>query len=558
MRGLFRARSLVARQGVFGGSQRLCAVNVKPELPLPFLQHAARSCAVLETPDHSEPWKLYCWGVFSFAAAALLSARADPAACEELPKGITREITKEEVALHKTSENRIWVTYKDGVYDITDFVELHPGGTARIMLAAGGPIDPFWALYAQHVTDEVHEILQEYYIGKLVGGALEVKDVNDPYAGDPERHPALIARMQKPYNGETPPEILASTPFTPNTLFYVRNHLPVPTVDAETWKVRIEGPALEPLELSLKDLKTKFKEVSIPVTLQCSGNRRNEMSEVKHVKGLEWDAGAISTAVFTGVRLADVLAHAGLTEENAEKANVRHVQFEGLDRDIEGTTYGASVPVDRALNPYTDILLAWAMNGEELPLDHGYPVRVVVPGVTAARSVKWVSRILASDVESPSHWQQRDYKTFSPSVDWDNVDWDSAPAIQESNVQSAIVEPKPGSSLEGPLDEVEVRGFAYSGGGKGIIRVDVSADGGKSWITANLHPVDSNLYRAWAWTLWDAVIPLPQGFEGPLELVCKATDASCNTQPESAAPIWNLRGVMNNSWHTSKVKVSAN
>lgn len=90
---------------------------------------------------------------------------------------------------------------------------------------------------------------------------------------------------------------------------------------------------------------------------------------------------------------------------------------------------------------------------------------------------------------------QRDYKTFSPNVDWGNVDWDSAPAIQDTNVQSAIVEPKPGSSLEGPLDEVEVRGFAFSGGGKGIIRVDVSADGGKSWFTANLHPVDSNLYR---------------------------------------------------------------
>lgn len=90
---------------------------------------------------------------------------------------------------------------------------------------------------------------------------------------------------------------------------------------------------------------------------------------------------------------------------------------------------------------------------------------------------------------------QKDYKTFSPNVDWDNVDWGSAPAIQETNVQSAIVEPKPGSILEGPLDEVEVRGFAYSGGGRGIMRVDVSPDGGKTWTTASLHPVDSNLYR---------------------------------------------------------------
>ncbi len=90
---------------------------------------------------------------------------------------------------------------------------------------------------------------------------------------------------------------------------------------------------------------------------------------------------------------------------------------------------------------------------------------------------------------------QLDYKTFSPSVDWDNVDWSSAPAIQDTNVQSAIVEPKPGSVVEGPLDEIEVRGYAFSGGGKGIIRVDLSVDGGKTWTTANLHPVDKNIYR---------------------------------------------------------------
>ena len=143
-----------------------------------------------------------------------------------------------------------------------------------------------------------------------------------------------------------------------------------------------------------------------------------------------------------------------------------------------------------------NLKLMEALHGRELPLDHGFPVRVVAPGITGARSVKWLSRIIASSEESGSHWQQvrrnhlsdalirescvsasctmtllpddarpsetpctsaqKDYKTFSPSVDWDNVDWDSAPAIQETNVQSAICEPKPGDMLEGPLEEIEV------------------------------------------------------------------------------------------------------
>eukprot|EP00466_Bigelowiella_natans_P010490 jgi/Bigna1/70661/fgenesh1_pg.12_\ len=124
---------------------------------------------------------------------------------------------RSEVAQHKTKDTRIWVTYKDGVYDITDFIEQHPGGMTRIMLAAGGAIDPFWALYQQHMVDNVLSILKEYRIGSLSTEEVNTlqKDINDPYKNDPERHPALLVHKQKPFNAGTPPQLIPDNFLTP-------------------------------------------------------------------------------------------------------------------------------------------------------------------------------------------------------------------------------------------------------------------------------------------------------------------------------------------------------
>jgi len=178
------------------------------------------------------------------------------------------EFTREEVADHSTRDKRVWVTYKDGVYDVTDFLDMHPGGAQRLMLAAGGAIDPFWAMYAQHNTDEVRQMLDGYRIGNLVRwcsfcwplsgdqaflvdsidelgnavpqvGAGAAQQVDDPYAKEPKRHPALIVRSEQPFNAETPVDVLGTSQLTPNELFYVRNHLPVPHVDPATWSVSI-------------------------------------------------------------------------------------------------------------------------------------------------------------------------------------------------------------------------------------------------------------------------------------------------------------------------------
>lgn len=384
---------------------------------------------------------------------------------------------------------------------------------------------------------------------------------SDPYSSDPERHPALRVNSQKPFNAEPPPEILGDSFITPSALFFKRNHLPVPHVDPAAYQLRVEGLP-RPLSLSLQELKSRFPRHTVTATMQCAGNRRSEMNAVKQVKGLNWGIAAISNATWSGARLRDVLLAAGCGPEAAGWA--RHVQFEGLDRDATGTTYGASIPFNKALSEVGDVLLAYEMNGETLPADHGFPVRVVVPGTVGARNVKWLGKIVVSAEESASHWQQNDYKGFSPGTDWDTVDFKSAPAIQELPVQSAITQPLDGTTVRcSDGEEVTVRGYAWSGGGREVVRVDVSLDGGQTWQVARLwggeeeeeRPTAPPPGRAWAWKLWELQAPLPPGAQ-EVEIVCKAVDNGYNMQPDSVAPIWNLRGVLSNAWHRVRVKVS--
>ena len=193
------------------------------------------------------------------------------------------------------------------------------------------------------------------------------------------------------------------------------------------------------------------------------------------------------------------------------------------------------------------------MNGDPIPRDHGFPVRLVAPGIVGARNVKWLKKIVPSKEECTGHWQKNDYKGFSPCVDWDTVDFTTAPAIQDLPVTSAICEPAEGAVISADDEEISLKGYAWSGGGRGIVRVDVSLDGGKSWQVANLIG-DNKIYRAWAWKLWQATLPLPEGKDS-LEICVKAIDSSYNSQPDSVAAIWNLRGVLSNAWHRVNVKV---
>jgi sulfite oxidase len=190
----------------------------------------------------------------------------------------------------------------------------------------------------------------------------------------------------------------------------------------------------------------------------------------------------------------------------------------------------------------------YEMNGVDLPPEHGGPLRAVVPGHVGVRNVKWVGKIVTSAVEAEGPWQRGiSYKGFSPNItSFEGVDVESIQSIQEQPVTSAIIEPHAGDTFE-PGQAIDARGFAWSGGGRGIVRVDVSADGGKTWTTAKLlDGATQPPNRAWAWTFWEAEIPCPPGAT-EVHLCCKATDVSYNSQPENSESIWNIRGLNNNA-----------
>ncbi|CAJ1405540.1 unnamed protein product [Effrenium voratum] len=457
-----------------------------------------------------------------------------------------------DVAKHTTPEQGIWVSYKDGVYDITKFVANHPGGTDKIMLAAGKAIDPFWRIYQQHTgRGNALELLESMRIGDLSDPPQADDRSSCPFSTDPERHPGLIFHNNKPCNAELPAELMLDAWLTPNPVWFIRHHHPVPIMDHDQYRLVVDGVGTKSVTLSLEDLKSRFLKREVVATLQCGGNRRSELDQIEKTSGIPWGFGAMSTAKWGGVYLREVLQHcAGLSHENVEAFEVKHIIFKGLD------SMEASIPVQKALSPYGDVLLAYEMNGESLPKEHGAPVRIIVPGVVGVRNVKWVGKITASQEEAQGPWQRGiAYKGFSPNVkELTGIDIEKIPSMQDLPVQSAIVFPKAGSTVE--LDDIEVKGFAWSGGGRGIVRVDLSLDDGKTWITADLQDGKDQAYnRAWAWTFWEASVPVPDSLKGKdITILCRAVDSAYSTQPERPEPLWNLRGLNCNCWHRVSIR----
>lgn len=381
-------------------------------------------------------------------------------------------------------------------------------------------------------------------------GKLPAEETHDPFKSDPKRDDRLMVHSERPCNAETPADELGSF-LTPNETFYVRNHLWVPNVDESKHKLLIELHDGEEKEYTLADLKQNFKQIKITATLQCSGNRRKDMTqESRSTNGLQWSVGGISNAEWTGVRLRDVLADAGFPIDEDLPEDAKHAQFTGAE------AYGASIPIQKAIDKFGDVLLAYEMNGEPLPADHGYPMRLIIPGNAAARSVKWVNKIVITDEESTSQWQRRDYKCFGPNIGG-KPDWDSAPSIQEMPVQSAITSLRnisPHSTKDRNLlqvygleeDSIAVEGYALSGGGRKIVRVDISADNGRTWQQAEILPDESKGSKAWGWIRWRWVLPRHQAGRC---FVVKAVDEAYNTQPESYDATWNFRGNLTSAWH---------
>uniref|UniRef100_A0A914PIX6 sulfite oxidase n=1 Tax=Panagrolaimus davidi TaxID=227884 RepID=A0A914PIX6_9BILA len=288
----------------------------------------------------------------------------------------------DEIKKHGKESGKIWVIYKHGVYDVTEFHKNHPGGD-KILLAAGGSVEPYWALYAQHKTDEVMEILETLRIGNLDEKELDKltqsqkKDSNDPYANDPNRHPALKVNQETPFNAESPTSLLMDHFLTPAEIFFVRNHMPVPDINEKDHRLNVEGLSIKkPLVLSVDQLKKDFEETSVTTAIQCAGNRRSDMNKYKKVQGLMWEGTAMGNAKWTGVRLRDVLIKAGVDPNDKR---IKHVHFEGADHDPEGSHYGGSIPFEKAMK--SECLIAYKMNDEIIPRDHGFPLRLIAPGI---------------------------------------------------------------------------------------------------------------------------------------------------------------------------------
>jgi sulfite oxidase len=355
-----------------------------------------------------------------------------------------------------------------------------------------------------------------------------------------DRDNDLLARQEDPLNAEPRLDRLAESWITPTKYFYIRSHGTRPAVDPGTFQLRIEGMVEKPLSLSLEDLEN-LSAATVTATLQCAGNRRLEHSRVRPVAGVQWDAGAIGTAEWKGVRLAELLRRAGLSP------GAKHLWFEGLDtvslKDRQAP-FGGGVPLDKAMRPET--LLALEMNGRPLSREHGFPARTIVPGHIGARSVKWLHRIVVSDRPSENNFVAKDYKMFPPEATPETVNPELFQPIYEMVLGSAICSPRPQASVK--AGRITVRGYAVPPGDPGarVSRVDVSPDGGSSWVPARLEAD----VREFSWRLWEAEVTVPRGTS---TLVVRATDSRGRSQPEKAA--WNFKGYLNDSWH--RVTISA-
>ena len=325
--------------------------------------------------------------------------------------------------------------------------------------------------------------------------------------------PGMIIRQKEPENLEFPFDSLNSF-LTPNDRFYVRNHHPVPKLEAATWKLRVDGAVSKPLDLTYAELRA-LPSVTIPATLECAGNSRVFL--VPQTPGAQWEMGAVSTAEWTGVPLSAILDLAGLN------ANALEVALEGADQG-EGKNdphppglihFARSIPLEKARRP--EVILAYRMNGKDLPPSHGFPVRALVPGYYGMASTKWLTRISVLTAPFNSYWQTSDYGY------WDRSSGTPVrrPLLNMA-IKSLIARPAMRETIKSG-SEYKVFGSAWTGDAD-IARVEVSTDAGATWADAKL--VDKAVrfcWRAWEYT-WKAPSP------GRHTLMSRATDSSGNVQ----------------------------
>ena len=329
---------------------------------------------------------------------------------------------------------------------------------------------------------------------------------------------------------------------------YDRNHCVHPQIDGEKHCVRVDGAVDKQLELSMSDLRDSFEQHTVVCALQCAGNRRHTMRTlIKEVQGIDWFDAAVMNCKWRGPRLKDVLERAGIILEDKDRQDA-HVAFACYAAPCqEDTWYGASVPLSRALRDDADIILALEMNDEPLTIAHGFPVRVITPGIAGARAVKWLDRITVQNRESDNFYMQHDYKVLpEEATDAESAEkfWHTTPPVTEMPVNSVIAVPSTGSTVKRDNDGLlNVKGYALPSGDNGpVVKVEISVDNGATWTEATLisHPGEGK----WSWKLWKANVKIEAGNDR--SICSRATDNAGNTQPKAST--WNLRGVCYNGY----------
>lgn len=356
----------------------------------------------------------------------------------------------------------------------------------------------------------------------------------------------LILRGARPLEAETPLSMLDDS-VTPADKLFVRNNGLVPDVtgDPKSWKLTIDGEVEKPLEITVGELMTRFPVVSYQLMLECGGNGRSLFSP--EARGNQWGYGAAGCPEWTGVRLADVLKACGV------KASAVYTGHYGADPLLTGATdkptISRGMPMSKAMNPYT--LLAFKMDGKDIPLVHGAPLRVIVPGYPGSASTKWLKRIWIRDKEhdGPGMGGFSYRVTKTPMVPGTKGDEKNMVVLESMPVRSIITFPADGTKLAAGTRKVDLRGHAWAGEND-VKAVEVSTDYGVTWTSAKVD-APPNKY---AWQRFSATVNVPTA--GYYEIWSRATDSKGVPQPFVAGN-WNPQGYGANPINRIRVLVES-
>ncbi len=344
--------------------------------------------------------------------------------------------------------------------------------------------------------------------------------------------PHMLQMNGYPLNAETPLELLTDY-LTPVPLFFVRSHWIPRMPDLKTWRLRVDGDVAKPLALSLADLK-KLPRAEATCVLQCAGNGRGLQNPP--MPGVQWRYGAVGNARWSGVRVRDVLARAGV------KSSAKHLKLFGSD-DPPGKVppFHRSIELGKAMD---DCILAFEMNGQPLPAQHGAPLRLVAPGWAGDHWMKWVTRLTLSTTPQTGFFMDTAYRwPNTPGAPGVSFKPEEMHPVTELAVKSNITTAPKQAQAKRTYD---VRGFAFSGA-PDIARVEVSDDDGATWKRAEL---DAR-YSPHAWRLWH--VRWTPARAGRATLLARATDSRGAVQPRQT--VWNQSGYLYNGWHSVEVEV---